>query len=108
MIRRPPRSTLFPYTTLFRSLVDIERAVKVAGSRSYVLKGDAARLELALINFAMDRMARKGFTPLIVPAMARDFCFIGNGQFPQGRDPVYELVDHDLFLVGAAEDSITA
>lgn len=88
-------------------LVDIERAVKVAGSRSYVLKGDAARLELALVNFAIDRMASKGFTPLIVPAMARDFCFIGNGQFPKGRDQVYELVDQDLFLVGTAEVSIT-
>ena len=59
-------------------VVDIERAVKIAGSRSYALKGDAARLELALMNFAMDRIARKGFTPLIVPAMAREFCFIGN------------------------------
>ncbi|HEY4034826.1 MAG TPA: serine--tRNA ligase [Ktedonobacteraceae bacterium] len=88
-------------------LVDIERAVKVAGSRSYVLKGDAARLELALINFALDRMARKGFTPLIVPAMARDFCFIGNGQFPKGRDQVYEVMDQDLFLVGTSEVSIT-
>ena len=88
-------------------MVDIERAVKVAGSRSYVLKGDAARLELALLNFAMDRMASKGFTPLIVPAMARDFCFIGNGQFPKGRDQVYGLVDQDLFLVGTAEVSIT-
>ena len=88
-------------------MVDIERAVKVAGSRSYVLKGDAARLELALLNFAMDRMASKGFTPLIVPAMARDVCFIGNGQFPKGRDQVYELVDQDLFLVGTAEVSIT-
>src|SRR2546429_5323221 len=27
MIRRPPRSTLFPYTTLFRSRLDAERAV---------------------------------------------------------------------------------
>jgi seryl-tRNA synthetase len=88
-------------------MVDIERAVKVAGSRSYVLKGDAARLELALLNFAMDRMASKGFTPLIVPAMARDFCFIGNGQFPKGRDQVYGLVDQELFLVGTAEVSIT-
>ncbi len=88
-------------------LVDIERAVKVAGSRSYVLKGDAARLELALISFAMDRMARKGFTPLTVPAMARDFAFIGNGQFPKGRDQVYAVADEDTFLVGTAEVSIT-
>lgn len=92
---------------LKHNLVDIERAVKVAGSRSYVLRGDAARLELALINFAMDKMSRKGFTPLIVPSMARDFAFVGNGQFPKGRDQVYELKDQDLFLVGTAEVSIT-
>ena len=88
-------------------LVDIERAVKVAGARSYVLKGDAARLELALMNFAMDRIAKKGFTPLIVPAMARDFAFIGNGQFPKGRDQVYAIEGEELFLVGTAEVSIT-
>ena len=88
-------------------LVDIERAVKIAGARSYVLKGDGARLELALMNFAMDRIARKGFTPLIVPAMARDFCFIGNGQFPKGREQVYAIEDEDTFLVGTAEVSIT-
>ncbi|GER88513.1 serine--tRNA ligase [Dictyobacter vulcani] len=92
---------------LKHDLVDIERAVKVAGSRSYVLRNDAARLELALVNFAMDKMARKGFTPLIVPSMARDFCFVGNGQFPKGRDQVYEIKDQDLFLVGTAEVSIT-
>jgi seryl-tRNA synthetase len=89
------------------NMVDIERAVKVAGSRSYVLKGDAARLELALMNFALDRISTKGFTPLIVPAMARDFCFVGNGQFPKGRDQVYEIEDEDLFLVGTAEVPIT-
>ncbi|HEU5227335.1 MAG TPA: serine--tRNA ligase [Ktedonobacteraceae bacterium] len=88
-------------------LIDIERAVKVAGSRSYALKGDAARLELALMNFAMDRIACKGFTPLIVPAMARDFGFIGNGQFPKGRDQVYAIEGEDLFLVGTSEVSIT-
>lgn len=88
-------------------LVDIERGVKVAGSRSYILKGDAARLELALMNFALDRIARKGFTPLIVPAMARDFAFIGNGQFPKGRDQVYEIAGEELFLVGTAEVAIT-
>ncbi|GHO92110.1 serine--tRNA ligase [Reticulibacter mediterranei] len=89
------------------NMVDIERAVKVAGSRSYVLKGDAARLELALMNFALDRIASKGFTPLIVPAMAREDCFIGNGQFPKGRDQVYELEGEDLYLVGTAEVPIT-
>src|SRR2546430_12846460 len=31
MIRRPPRSTLFPYTTLFRSLIGALRAADVNG-----------------------------------------------------------------------------
>lgn len=88
-------------------LVDIERGVKVAGARSYVLKGDAARMELALMNFAVDRMAQKGFTPLIVPAIAREYCFIGNGQFPKGRDQVYTLEGQETFLVGTSEVAIT-
>ncbi len=108
---KPPTFDFEPldhYSLMQRlDLVDIERAVKIAGARSYVLKGDAARLELALMHFAFDRIARKGFTPLIVPAMARDFCFIGNGQFPKGRDQVYAIEDEDTFLVGTAEVSIT-
>lgn len=89
------------------NMVDIERAVKVAGARSYALKGDGARLEMALMHFAMERLAQKGFTPMIVPAMARDFSFVGSGQFPKGRDQVYEVEGEDLFLVGTAEVSIT-
>lgn len=88
-------------------MVDIERGVKIAGARSYILKNDAARLELALMHFALDRMVQKGFTPLIVPAMAREFCFIGNGQFPKGRDQVYAVENDDTFLVGTGEVSIT-
>jgi seryl-tRNA synthetase len=88
-------------------MVDIERGVKIAGARSYILKNDAARLEMALMHFALDRMVQKGFTPLIVPAMAREFCFIGNGQFPKGRDQVYAIENDDTFLVGTGEVSIT-
>jgi seryl-tRNA synthetase len=88
-------------------VLDIERAVKIAGARSYALKGDAVRLELALMNFALDRLASKGFTPLTVPAMAREFSFLGSGQFPKGRDQVYALEEEDTFLVGTAEVSIT-
>ncbi len=88
-------------------LLDLERGAKVAGSRSYVLKNDAARLELALMLFAFDRISRKGFTPLTVPALAKEFCFIGNAQFPHGREQVYALEKDELFLVGTAEVSVT-
>ena len=97
------------HVTLMRGndMLDIERGVKVAGSRSYILKGDAVLLELGLMQFALDRIARKGFTPLSVPAMAKEFCFIGNSQFPRGREQTYALPEDELFLVGTAEVSIT-
>src|SRR2546422_6810686 len=41
MIRRPPRSTLFPYTTLFRSLLLV--ATQLVGERVVLLAGAAAR-----------------------------------------------------------------
>ncbi len=88
-------------------LLDLERGAKVAGSRSYVLKNDAARLELALMLFALDRISRKGFTPLTVPALAKEMCFVGNAQFPRGREQVYALEKDELFLVGTAEVSVT-
>ncbi len=88
-------------------LLDLERGAKVAGSRSYVLKNDAARLELALMLFALDRIGRKGYTQLTVPAMAKEFAFIGNSQFPRGREQVYALEKDELFLVGTAEVSVT-
>src|SRR6266498_816842 len=44
MIRRPPRSTLFPYTTLFRS----ERLQRVLGDLLFVARLDAGGLQLHL------------------------------------------------------------
>ena len=88
-------------------MLDIERGVRVAGSRSYILKGEAVLLEIALLQFALDRISAKGFQPLSVPAMAKEFCFIGNSQFPRGREQTYALPEDDLYLVGTAEVSIT-
>src|SRR5512146_712090 len=88
-------------------MLDLERAAKVGGTRSYILKGEAVFLELALMQFALHHVARKGFLPLDVPALAREYCFIGNSQFPRGREQTYSLPDDELYLVGTAEVSIT-
>ena len=97
------------HVTLLNGLgmLDLERAAKVAGSRSYILKGDLVLLEMALMQFALDRISRKGFQPLIVPSAAKEYCFIGNSQFPRGREQTYALEADELFLVGTAEVSIT-
>jgi seryl-tRNA synthetase len=97
------------HVTLMRGLdmLDLERAAKVAGSRSYILKSEAVFLQMALMQFGLDRIARKGFTPLYVPVLAREYCFIGNSQFPRGREQTYALPEDEVYLIGTAEVSIT-
>ena len=79
-----------------------ERAGKLAGSRSYALKGQAALLELALWRFAIDSLVQRGFTLINMPSLAREAAFIGTGHFPAGREDVYQVED-DLYLSGTAE-----
>ncbi len=97
------------HVTLLTNLgmLDLERGAKVGGSRSYILKGEVVFLELALMQFALHHVARKGFLPLDVPALAREFCFVGNSQFPRGREQTYALPEDEVYLVGTAEVSIT-
>jgi seryl-tRNA synthetase len=80
----------------------MEQAGKLAGSRSYVLKGEAAQLESALWRFATDALLRSGFTLVHVPSLAREAAFMGTGHFPAGREDVYQVED-DLYLSGTAE-----
>jgi seryl-tRNA synthetase len=110
-VGQPHRFAFAPldHVALMRGLdmLDLERGVKVAGSRSYILKGDAVLLELALMQLALNHIAAKGFVPLEVPVLAKEFCFYGNGQFPRGREQTYALPEDELFLIGTAEVSIT-
>ncbi len=106
---RPFAPPMADHLTLMQrlDLVDMERGSKVAGSRMYFLKRKAALLDLALARFALDGVTARGFVPFVAPPMAREFCFVGNGQFPTGRDQVYAVPEGDLFLVGTAEVSMT-
>ncbi|RDI94842.1 serine--tRNA ligase [Meiothermus sp. QL-1] len=82
---------------------DFERAAKVSGSRSYILKGDLMLYELALLRFALDRMIEAGFTPLSVPSLTREEALYGHGQFPTARDQVYAVNGGEAYLAGTAE-----
>ncbi|MEK7576105.1 MAG: serine--tRNA ligase [Patescibacteria group bacterium] len=85
-------------------LADFERGTRVAGFRGYVLKREAVLLSVALWQFAMDYLSKKGFTPLIVPSLAREENFYGTGYFPQGKEDIFRTQD-DLALVGTGEVS---
>ena len=71
--------------------IDIERAVKLAGSRSYMLKGFVARLENAVLQYVWHKLLGKGFTPFSVPVLLREHALIGSGYFPAGREQTYRL-----------------
>ena len=84
------------------------RISQVSGSRSYALKGDLALYELALLRFAMDFMARRGFLPMTLPSYAREKAFLGTGHFPAYRDQVWAIAETDLYLTGTAEVVLNA
>ncbi|MHC4212311.1 MAG: serine--tRNA ligase [Planctomycetota bacterium] len=89
-------------------IIDIERGVKIAGSRNYFLKGDGALLHWAILQFAVDSMISKGYTPLSVPLLAKDETMRGTGYFPGSEDQTYQMERDKLSLVGTAEVPLTA
>jgi seryl-tRNA synthetase len=91
-----------------RGWAEFERIAAVAGSRSYSLKGDLVLLEHTLLRYGLEKLNDKGFTLISVPAMAREFAFIGTGNFPTGRDQVYYMPEDDIYLAGTAEVPINA
>jgi seryl-tRNA synthetase len=82
---------------------DPERVARVSGSRSYLLKGEAALLEQAILSFALTFLSERGFTPLSTTALVRPETLVAPGHFPGGEDQVYKLEDLDLMLAGTAE-----
>ena len=84
-------------------IIDLERGVKISGSRFYFLKGWGARLELALMNMALDQASAAGFTALITPTLVRPEVMAGTGFLGQHADEIYYLPADDLYLTGTSE-----
>ena len=87
---------------------DLSRVTQVSGSRTYCLKGRLALLETKLMAWALERIAGADFTPITVPAMAREQAFLNQGQFPGHREETYELPNDGLWLAGTAEVVLTS
>jgi seryl-tRNA synthetase len=85
-------------------LIDFEGGARVAGNGFYFLKNEAALLELALQQYAMDRLVRDGFVPTVTPDLARGDVLKGIGFIPRGPETqIYSVENHDLNLVATAE-----
>jgi seryl-tRNA synthetase len=86
-------------------LFDIERGVKIAGARSYFLKGDGARLQHAVMSLAMDYLHKQGYTLMDPPHIVTYQAMMGTGYFPGGEEMAYHLDQRDdgFHLIGTAE-----
>jgi len=84
-------------------MIDTERAARLSGSRFGYLMGPAVFLEFGLVRFAFDRLAERGFTPVVPPVLVREQALYGTGFFPDTEQQIYKLADDDLYLVGTAE-----
>lgn len=86
-------------------LFDIERGVKVAGARSYFLKGDGMRLQHAVMSLSMDVLHKAGYTLMDPPHIVTYQAMLATGYFPGGEEMAYHLDERDdgFHLIGTSE-----
>lgn len=105
-------------------ILDLERGAKVGGYRGYYVKNEGAQLMLALMMFAFNKMVSKGYRPMVVPTLLKEFALFGSGYFSgQEYDPevdeIYQVASGDKesdgsrskekkFLAGTAEPALLA
>jgi seryl-tRNA synthetase len=89
-------------------IIDFERGVKISGSRFYVLKGQGAKLQRALIQWLLDLHGQQGYTEVYTPFVVKEETVWASGQLPKFRDNLYRDVEDDLWLVPTAEVPVTS
>jgi seryl-tRNA synthetase len=88
--------------------VDMERAGKVAGARFFYLKGDIARLDMALMSFAMDELTKNGYIPVIPPYLMSRKAYEGVTSLGDFADVLYKVEREDLYLIATSEHPMAA
>ncbi len=89
-------------------IIDFDRGVKISGTRFYVLVGDGARLQRALISFMIDLHVREhGYVEVYPPAMVREQTLWGTGQLPKFGENLYRDIDEDFYFIPTAEVPVT-
>ena len=89
-------------------MLDVERGVKLAGARNYILRGDGVALHQAVLRLALDLMVERGFVQMHVPVLVRDAMMVGTGYYPGGEEQAYRCERDAMSLVGTAEVPLTA
>lgn len=90
------------------NVVDVERAGKIAGARFFYLRGDAVLLDMALVNFALEEMGKKGYTPIEPPFLMRRKAYEGVVALSDFEDVLYRVEGEDLYLIATSEHPMAA
>ena len=92
----------------FLGIIDFVRGVKVAGTRGYVMRGDGARLQRALVNWMLDvHTQRHGYSEVIPPHLVLGESLVGTGNLPKFADTLFRDIEDDKWLIPTAEVPIT-
>jgi len=89
-------------------IIDVERAVRLAGTRNYFLKGAGAMLHWAILRYSIDYMVGKGYVPFAVPMLMKNEAMAGTGYYPGSEEQTYRMERDELNLAGTAEVPLTA
>ena len=89
-------------------IIDFERGVKIAGSRFYVLRGDGARLQRALITWMLDLHTREhGYQEVYPPYLVQGEMLVGTGNLPKFAENLFRDADEDRWMIPTAEVPVT-
>jgi seryl-tRNA synthetase len=109
-VGEPPSFSFAPrdHLQLAGSMIDMDRAANLSGSRFAYLKGDLVMVELALVGWVLAKLREKGFEPVIPPVLVRERALYGTGFLPDTEQQIYALAEDELFLVGTSEVALAS
>ncbi len=90
------------------NLVDLERAGKISGARFYFIKNRLFKLELALINYAVDFLSQRGFSVVEPPLMLNYDSMARATDIETFKESLYKIEGEDLYLIATSEHPIAA
>jgi seryl-tRNA synthetase len=109
---KPPKFDFRPKNhleiALNLSLIDEERAGKVAGRGFVYLKKDLVLLDYAIMRYAMDFLAKKGYVLVEPPFMIRRKPYEGVVDLADFENVMYKIENEDLYLIATSEHAMAS
>ena len=108
-IKKPSLDKPKPHWEILNNLnmINFEQGAKISGSRFYILKSKAAKMQRGLIQFLLDYHADNGYLELNLPYIVREEVVFGSGQLPKFKNNLYKDHEEDYWLIPTAEVPIT-